>query len=308
VVVGAAAGAICAAAAAVLRAVAGAAPSQAEQLERFYLFVWLAAVAAGVAAAALGLLRGARGRALALLGGAVACVVTIAGWLTLNTALGGSLYWDFVRRVSEPALALAFLAMVVIAPAWLLAGSLPVRAWRTSRAWSVVAALTVAVAGAAVVTRSTLYPSSEATAASVTPATPAPAHTAERVEARLYVATAAPRMAQAYDVVTRRVAAIDHDRTLTPAARATRVDRDVIPLLRQALAIALSYHAQSTRVGGVQRLYADSLGMDLRAYEAFATAYRRHDPTLFARAQALHLAATQRFAAWLRAVAALEAR
>ena len=80
-----------AAALALYRAGAGRAETDAVAEQRLYLMFWAGGAAGGVAALSLVPLRPARGAGAAVLAALVASLTAVAGWLVLNTALGGGL-------------------------------------------------------------------------------------------------------------------------------------------------------------------------------------------------------------------------
>ena len=122
-------GLVFAAALALYRAGAGRAESDAVAEQRLYLFYWAGGGAAGVAALWLVALRPARGAGAAVLAALVASLATIAGWLVLNTALGGDLTLAFVNAIAKTPLALGFVAAVVVAVSGLVpAAPVPGRA------------------------------------------------------------------------------------------------------------------------------------------------------------------------------------
>ena len=151
---GAAAGVVAVVGLVLVRAIAGPAEEELEQLTRYALLVWAGADAAATAAAALMLRHRHLGGGAALLAGPLACVITVSGWLAMNTVLGGDLTLDFVKDVTRAPVTLTFRSSPALAR------------WRCSAAvrprlpWAAPAALaaSVLVTGVLVLQRDTLLP------------------------------------------------------------------------------------------------------------------------------------------------------
>ena len=173
---------------------------------------WAGGAAGGVAALALTLLRPPRGAGAAALGALVASLTAVAGWLVLNTALGGGLTADFVRGVVKTPVALGFVALVaaavtglVPAPATAPAGPRPRPRRRRGRRGRDRAGR------AAPPTPRGFTPFGGAAAPDGDPGL---ATTARAAEVELYVTGFAPAAADASLAIDRSVTAIDADTTL----------------------------------------------------------------------------------------------
>jgi Zn-dependent protease with chaperone function len=114
---GVVAGAFAVAGPVLVRALAGPPESVGEQLDRYALLVWTGACAAGAAAVALIVRDRVSGAGVALAAAPLASLVTVAGWLTMNTILGGGLAPDFVGDVTRGPVALGLIAVACLAPA-----------------------------------------------------------------------------------------------------------------------------------------------------------------------------------------------
>ena len=142
-------GLVAAAAMVALRVAAGPALTDAAKEERFYTFVWVAAAGAAAVTLALALRRPGRGLGVAALAGPLACLVAVAGFVAMNTVLGGRLSAGFVVLVARPPLALGLVLVVLVASAGLLAwrpGAREASVWPAAAALGLVAVLAV-VAG-----------------------------------------------------------------------------------------------------------------------------------------------------------------
>jgi len=250
----------------------------------------------------MAVLRPPRGPAAGLVAGALACAVTTAGWLALNTALGGSLTLDFVATASKPAVALGFLLGVAVAPAVLLAP----RAGRERRraVWPVAVGAGVALAVTVVAARSTLYPASEV-AAGAGAAVQVPQATGAEVADALYVTAEVPALARAFLGTGAALEELGAAGDATPAQQAQRVETELLPLVRSALAGAVAYRTTSDRARSAHRHAIAALSATETAYTTLARAMRAGDTAALTRVQAANATAAREREAWLSAVARL---
>jgi Zn-dependent protease with chaperone function len=285
------------------RAFAGPADTDAVKEERLYLFYWMAGCAAGVAALALTALRPPRGAGAAALGATVACVTTVAGWLVLNTALGGDLTVDFATGVARTPLALGFAVVVVVA----VTGLLPPRAGLPGGA-RVLAAGGIALALVAVLASrpERLTPFGGAVAPT-DDGQLSRAATSEDVDVQLYVTAYAPSAASAYLAVDQAVTDIDGDTTLSGPARAGRIAREVLPPLRKLLEDSTRYTPASAAAARAHRTWVASLRSAVTAFERFAVAFATNDPAAMEEARAERSREQRYRQRWLEQVAALGA-
>jgi hypothetical protein len=96
------------------RLMQGPATTDAALEARFYGYLALTAVSAAVAGGLMQAFGGPRGAGSAVAAAAISAVVTTAGFLALNTALGGALTADFAWSIVRPAVALALVALVAV--------------------------------------------------------------------------------------------------------------------------------------------------------------------------------------------------
>ena len=288
---------------AVYRAIAGPAETDAVKEERLYLFFWMAGCAGGVAALALAALRPPRGAGAAALGAAIACLTAVAGWLVLNTALGGDLTLDFATGVARTPIALGFAALLVVAVTALLPRPTALADGTRVLAAGGVALVVVAV----LVSRpERLTPFGGAVAPTEGGAVTRAAAGAD-VEAQLYVTAYAPSAASAYLAVDQLVTGIDRDSSLSGTDRAARIVRDVLPPLRTLLADATGYKPASADVARAHRSWVAALRSAVRAFERFTVAFATDDPGAMEEARAARDREQRDRQRWLEQVAVLGA-
>ena len=262
---GAAAGAVAVVGLVLVRALAGPAEEELEQLTRYALLVWAGAGAATTAAVALMLRHRHRGGGAALLAAPLACVITVCGWLTMNTVLGGDLTLEFVRDVTRAPLALAFLLVACVAPLALLGSRI-----RPRLPWAAPAALaaSVLVTGVLVLQRDTLLPLS-ASASGLEALDRSAAETREQIlpAAVEYLTTTAEELRTERQAV---------DSALEPMRQTGVPDEDllrteVVAPLRLMLADARAVRT-TAEVDAVHVYAVRALTAGVAAYERFAAA------------------------------------
>lgn len=293
-------GLVAAAALALYRAGAGRAESDAVAEQRLYLFFWAGGCAGGVAALWLIALRPTRGAGAAVLGALVASLATIAGWLVLNTALGGDLTLDFVNGIAKTPLALGFVAVVVVA----LAGLVPAAPMPGRARILVTGAVGAAVLAVLLTDPARLTPfGGAATPVGEEALTRAAGN--DEAEIQLYVTAFASGAAGAYLQVDESIAAIDADTTLAGPDRAARITREVVAPLQALLDQARAFTPSSATVADVHADLVATLESDVLAFERFAVAFATDDAAAFAEAQAAREQVNGTRLRWLQRVTAL---
>lgn len=297
---GLSAGTVAAAALVVYRLAAGPAASS-MIVQRYHLFVWVAALSALAAALPVAIARGPRGAATAALAGSVACITAIAGWLAMIVALGGSLTWSFVSTAAKDPLALSFVAVLLAAPSMLAGSRRGIGAVRGCVASAVIA---LTCSGVLIAERASLRPAHALPASLVNP----PAGLTQNVDAiaaRVYLTGFAQSAITRWAMVRHIVDAISADNTADGATRAARIDRDVLPPLRILLADAAAYPANSVKVRAANSDCVTALRTAIAALQTYAVALRAHDLLAFARARDAYAQAQAYWARWESQLTAL---
>ena len=193
---GATAGAVGAVAIVLFRFTQGPARNDGAAEARFYAYLAMTALIAAAVGLTLQVLRGPSGAGEALAAATISALVTTAGFLALNTTLGGALTVSFAWAVARPALGLTLVVLVGTAAIGLMVP----RAWRARRpartgvvALSVVA-VSALVAGGALVARAEIVPPVGAPSPAPNPPGPAPTPTV----LAYYKREVAPLMESAY--------------------------------------------------------------------------------------------------------------
>jgi Zn-dependent protease with chaperone function len=279
------------------RALAGPAASDAQLEQRFYLYVWVAAAAGAAVTLALGLLVPRRGVGVGLLAGPLASLVAVAGFLAMNTALGGDLAPGFVATTVRFPLALGFLLAVLAAPAGLLGWD---RERRRAPVWPAAAAVALVAVLAVLGGRDPLTSFGPLSV----PALTGDADQLALVEAAGY-ATTADEVGRRYTAVQAAVAAIDADPTVEGPARAGRVRAEVLRPLRALLADAEAYRPSTPAIESVHAACLGFLRASVEAFERFAVAFETGDAGAFAEAQARRGEEGRQFQAWQNGLAGL---
>jgi Zn-dependent protease with chaperone function len=280
------------------RVLAGPAASDIEVEQRFYTYVWVAAAAGAAVTLALALLVPRRGVGVGMLAGPLASLVAVAGFLAMNTALGGDLDPDFVTTAARFPLALGLLLAVLVAPAGLLAWE---RERRRAPAWPAAAAVALVAVLAVLGARDTLTgfgPIAVPQAAGDRQAQLA------LVEVTRYAATAAD-VGRRYTDVQAAVAAIDADASVDGPARAARVRAEVVAPLRALLDDAQGYRPPTPTIESVHQACVAFLRAAVEAFETFATAFETDDAAAFAAAQAMREEEGRHFHTWQNGLAGL---
>jgi hypothetical protein len=284
------------------RFIAGPAASLAFQAQRYYLYIWVAAAAGGVCTLALCWLDRVRGPGLACLAAPLATLTAVAGFLILNTALGGNLSVHFVVAVAQAPLALGLLFGLTAA----LAGLIPrasrspgrtaaarVRPARLLPAAALPAvcaaaasALLIAGRGPVVGPPATLVPGNPESSSLVS---------AAQLDGLRYLDTTAPAIEAAYARVQRSftVAAA----AASPGLAAATIQTEVLPQLRQVLQYAESVHPGTAPLAAIHRDCLATFQDAISEYSLFAQALQNDDASALARAKAEQRAAN---AQWLR--------
>jgi Zn-dependent protease with chaperone function len=255
------------------RAVAGPAASDAVTLQRFYAYAWVAAAAGAAAALALALLAPRRGVGAGALAGPLATLVAVAGFLAMNTAIGGGLAADFVTTTVRTPLALGLVLAVLAAPAGLLTWDAD---WRLPRVWPTAAALGLVAALAVLAGRGTL--TSLVTEDTLAPSDPGrdPVLVAEAMH---YVSAVAPDVVQRHQAIAAAASAINADQALDLPTRAGRVRAEVLGPQRALLAEMEAYQPATPQTRSVHRTLVAALRAGTEGYETLAVAYETGDAT-----------------------------
>jgi hypothetical protein len=309
--VGAAAGAVAALVLVGFRLVAGPAADNGEAELRFYAYVWLFAAAGVATAVALAARMRTRGLGVALLASPVASIVAVAGFLVLNTTLGGNLAPAFLESVFRSALALGLLLLLVVA----VLAVLPVprvRAPRLALVTTTAALFAGVLAFGAVAGRHALVPLAQLDRQLTPPtpqASPVPGGTVttgQSAEALAYTLSYVPDVTRVMDAVESSVASIDQA-TLTDARRAQRVRLECLTAVQALLADAQTLQPKSTAVQAAHGQLLAALQTTARAFEHFVTAWETGDAGMYQRARTERTVAKQQWQVWQQATANLAA-
>jgi hypothetical protein len=233
-----------------------------EQLQRFYTYVWLAAVVGTVAALLIALIYGDRGRGAALLTGPIAAAVVSAGFLGLNTARGGALTLDFSLRILLPTITLAFLLYVVLA--WLALAPVGRSGHPTALVVSVTAILAAAGALGVIAGRDVLVPGFD----QLTAMQPNQVMIVGQVID--YKTRTGPGLLTRRLQLNKTASSIATDPNLTGADRAARYRSEVVVPLRRILVDAESYVPPDDRVATVHQHCIAALRLAATANENLA--------------------------------------
>jgi Zn-dependent protease with chaperone function len=276
------------------RAVAGSASSPAVQEQRYYMFIWLAAAAGATAALALAMFAPRRGVGAGALAGPLACLIAVAGFLAMNTVLGGRIDVGFVTGVARPPLALGLVLTVVVAPAGLLTWR---GRWRVAHIWPIAAAMGLVVSLAVIAARGPIT--------GFKPSAEPPADSAV-AEAQHYLTAIAPNLIRRYTIVGGVVAAIDADTTADGPARAARIRTEVLIPLRALLADAEAYQPARPETGSVHRGCVAALRTAVAGFESFAAGFETGDPAALADGRTKRQEEQQHWQAWLTGLTNLQ--
>jgi Zn-dependent protease with chaperone function len=285
------------------RFLAGPAASFGIQAQRYYLYIWVAAAAGGVCTLALCWLDRARGAGLACLAAPLATLTAVAGFLAVNTALGGNLSIHFVVTVAQAPLALGLLFGLIAALAGLIprasrsaGGTAPAR----SRPVRLLTALVLPALCAAAA--STLLIAGRGTIVGP-PASLVPGNsegsslvTAAQLDGLRYLNTTGPAIEAEYAPVQRSITAASQAPSLTLAARI--IQTEVLPQLRRVLRYAESIHPGTTQLTAIHRHCLAALQDATAEYSLFAQALQDNDTGAWARAKTEQRAANAQWLQW----------
>jgi Zn-dependent protease with chaperone function len=296
---------------AAFRFIAGPAASLAFQAQRYYLYIWVAAAAGGVCTLALCWLDRVRGVGLACLAAPLATLTAVAGFLIVNTALGGNLSVHFVVTVAQAPLALGLLFGLTAALAGLIpraprsperttpARTRPVRLPTALALPAVcavaVSALLIAGRGPVVGPPATLVPGNSE-GSSLVPS-------AQRDGLR-YLNTTAPAIEAAYAPVQRSIAAASA--AASPGGAAAIIQTEVLPQLRQVLQYTESVRPGTTQLAAIHRDCLAAFQDAITEYTLFAQAFQNNDASAFARAKIEQRAAKTEWVQWQTGLLSLQ--
>jgi Zn-dependent protease with chaperone function len=274
------AGGLAAAVLVVHRVLAGPAATELAKTQRFYLLVWMGAAAALASAAPLAFSRAPRGAALGVFAGAIACLVTVAGWLATYAS---TLSWSFVSSVAKQPLALSLPAVTIAALGMLVQHR---RRIRLPVTYGLTVAIALGCSGVLVAKRASLPPFGQSAGTVVN--TPAGAQaTAAMVDALLYTDSFAPRVVNGYAQARSAFAAIVTDSTIDDATRSSRIDTEVVRPLQALLSAANAYHTRTARVQATNALAVSALRNFVLGYQAVADGLAAEDPAPLVGAKAM---------------------
>jgi len=288
---------------AAFRFIAGPAASLGIQAQRYYLYIWVAAAAGGVCTLALCWLDRARGAGLACLAAPLATLTAVAGFLVVNTALGGNLSVHFVITVAQAPLALGLLFGLTAALAGLIprasrspgrtapARIRPVRLLTTLVLPAVCAAaastLLIASRGAIVGPPASLVPGNSE-GSSLIPAA--------QLDGLRYLNTTAPTIEADYAPIQRSITAASS--APSPGLAAAIIQTEVLPQLRRVLQYAESIHPGTTQLAAIHRSCLSAFQDAIAEYSLFAQALQNNDAGALARAKIEQHAANMKWTQW----------
>jgi Zn-dependent protease with chaperone function len=285
------------------RYIAGPAASLDIQAQRYYLYIWVAAAAGGVCTLALCWLDRARGAGVACLAAPLATLTAVAGFLVVNTALGGNLSVHFVVTVAQAPLALGLLFGLTAA----LAGLIPQDARSPGRmaparvrparllttlvlpaiCVAAVSTLLIAGRGAIVGPPASLVPGNSEGTSLVSPA---------QLDGLRYLNTTAPAIEADYAPARRSVTAAA---AAPSAARAVAIiQTEVLPQLRRVLQYAESIHPGTAQLEVIHRACLAAFRDAVAEYSLFAQALEDNGGSALARAKVEQRAANAEWLQW----------
>jgi Zn-dependent protease with chaperone function len=285
------------------RFIAGPDASLGIQAQRYYLYIWAAAAAGGVCTLALCWLDRARGAGLACIAAPLATLTAVAGFLVVNTALGGNLSVHFVVTVARAPLALGLLFGLTAALAGLVpqasrspgrtapARISPVRLLTALVLPAVCAAaastLLIVGRGAIVGPPASLVPGTSE-GSSLLPAA--------QLDGLRYLDTTAPAIEAAYAPAQRSITAASQATSTRRAAAI--IQTEVLPELRRVLHYAESIHPGTTQLTAIHRACLAAFQDAIAEYSLFAQAFQNNDPSALARAKIEQRTADARWLQW----------
>ncbi len=237
-----------------------------------------------VCAVVLSRLDRAHGLGVACLAAPLATLTAAAGFLVVNTALGGSLSWQFIVTVTTAPLALGWLLYLICAPAVLI----PPMPGRWHLAHQFLAAGLAAALGAVVV--SALLLTSRDTivgpVAALNPATP-PASTGvteTQADGLRYLDSTAAAIVAAYAPAKRSMAAVGATLSTNQIAGARIIDAEVLPRLRTILHAAETVHPGTPQLVGINSACIAAFQGAISGWSLLAQGMQDDSPTLVAQA------------------------
>lgn len=285
------------------RFIAGPAASTGIQAQRYYLYIWAAAAAGGLCTLALCWLDRARGAGLACLAAPLATLTAVAGFLAVNTALGGHLSVHFVVTVARAPLSLGLLFSLTAAMAGLIprasrspghtapARNSPVRLPGTFVLPAICAAavstLLITGRGAIVGPPDTLVSANSEGSSVVTPA---------RLDGLQYLNMTVPAIDAAYAPVQRSIAAASA--AASPGLAAAIIQIKVLPQLRQVLQYTDSVHPGTTQLAAIHHHCLVAFQDAITEYTLFAQAFQNSDASAFTQAKIEQRAANTEWTQW----------
>lgn len=295
---GAAAGAVGAAAILVFRLTQGPVGGDAAEA-RFYAYLAMTAVTAAAAGLVVQVLGGPAGAGKALACAMVSAIVTGAGFLALNTGLGGALTASFSWLFLRPALGLTLTLLTGAAFVGVLVGGL----WRPARTAPTRTVALVVIAGSALASGGTLVAREHVvpalSSASFAPGpTPGPPSTPQQQILDYYKRNVAPLMASAYGDVLRLTNQTLQDGTSGDAEKADALRRTFLPQLRTLLDQAQTFQGDGPEVVRINGHLVSSLRAEVAAFESEATALETGDAQTFEAARKADVLATQEHQTW----------
>jgi Zn-dependent protease with chaperone function len=283
--------------------IAGPPTTLASRAEAYYLYIWVAAAAGAVCTLTLCLLDKARGAGAACLAAPLATLTATAGFLIMNTALGGRLSAQFVVNIARPPLTLGLLLGLAAALAGVIppASRSPQRPGpaRTRSARLVSAFLLPAVCAAAIsallITSRDAVVGPETTLLSSSSGDSS-VFTAARLDGLRYLDTTAPAIEAAYAPVQRSVAAAAA--ATTPRQAAAIIRAQVLPQLRSVLRRAEAVRPGTAQLAAIHQACLTALRDSITEYSLFAQAFQAGDTHAFAQAKVAQKAANAEWTAW----------
>jgi hypothetical protein len=245
----------------------------------------------------------ARGAGLACLAAPLATLTAVAGFLAVNTALGGDLSIHFVVTVAQAPLALGLLFGLIAALAGLIprasrsaGGTAPARSRPVRLLTALVlpalcaaAASTLLIAGRGTIVGppASLIPGNSEGSSLVT---------AAQLDGLRYLNTTAPAIEAEYAPAQRSITAASQAPSLTLAA--TIIQTEVLPQLRRVLRYAESIHPGTTQLTAIHRHCLAALQDATAEYSLFAQALQDNDTGAWARAKTEQRAANAQWLQW----------
>jgi Zn-dependent protease with chaperone function len=284
------------------RIAVGAAEGPALAEQRYYSYVWVIAVTAVIAAAVATLLDPVRAAGAGAAAATVGLVVAVAGFVSSNTALGGSLNVTFVLAVLRGPTVLTLLLLLPVS-LLLSVQSLGATANRTvprTRSlmlpFGVAGVICAVAAGMTLSARSALWPISGPGTVTDT-AVAAKKASAAAAERGVYAGTVAPAFQRVHVSILQTVQAVVTDSTLTPAQRAAAFRDQILPAAEEMQRTVQAYSPQDPGVARLHRLLEAAVRAERDEYAAVADAYGNNDTDRYQQALAYR---DQQVSDWLQ--------